>query len=402
MKKLCTVILFLTLLLNGFVPNAHAKTESPSADNNLQVAPPAAIKDLFPDPAMANEVLKSLNLKKLNKKSTSDTVTQTELNSLTGSFQAINKGIKSIEGVEYLQNITELDVEKNQITDIAPVANLKKLTTLLINTNQITDISPVADLANLTTFYCGNNPISDISAVQNLTKLSIFNCYTANVEDISPVKNLVNLKTLSLGSNNIHDISDIEKLTALEYLSFSNNPVENPEVIGNLTNLNTLWLYNAQIRNIDFTANLPKLKSVYLYNNQISNISEVSNWANIEYLELNNNQITDITPVANLTTLKTLKLNDQIITNREIPFQKNISIENKVMDNFGNIVTPNNISDNGTYNSPTLSWNLNETKDNLSYDFTTKITILNINATYSGTVIQPLTKDSTRPIITAD
>ncbi|ECV1057306.1 lmo0801 family class 1 internalin, partial [Listeria monocytogenes] len=188
----------------------------------------------------------------------------------------------------------------------------------------------------------------------------------------------------------------------LEYLSFSNNPVENPEVIGNLTNLNTLWLYNAQIRNIDFTANLPKLKSVYLYNNQISNISEVSNWANIEYLELNNNQITDITPVANLTTLKTLKLNDQIITNREIPFQKNISIENKVMDNFGNIVTPNNISDNGTYNSPTLSWNLNEIKDNLSYDFTTKITILNINATYSGTVIQPLTKDSTRPIITAD
>ncbi|EAD5601372.1 lmo0801 family class 1 internalin, partial [Listeria monocytogenes] len=182
----------------------------------------------------------------------------------------------------------------------------------------------------------------------------------------------------------------------------SNNPVENPEVIGNLTNLNTLWLYNAQIRNIDFTANLPKLKSVYLYNNQISNISEVSNWANIEYLELNNNQITDITPVANLTTLKTLKLNDQIITNREIPFQKNISIENKVMDNFGNIVTPNNISDNGTYNSPTLSWNLNEIKDNLSYDFTTKITILNINATYSGTVIQPLTKDSTRPIITAD
>ncbi|EAE9112691.1 lmo0801 family class 1 internalin, partial [Listeria monocytogenes serotype 1/2a] len=151
-----------------------------------------------------------------------------------------------------------------------------------------------------------------------------------------------------------------------------------------------------------FTANLPKLKSVYLYNNQISNISEVSNWANIEYLELNNNQITDITPVANLTTLKTLKLNDQIITNREIPFQKNISIENKVMDNFGNIVTPNNISDNGTYNSPTLSWNLNEIKDNLSYDFTTKITILNINATYSGTVIQPLTKDSTRPIITAD
>ncbi|HEL9120356.1 TPA: lmo0801 family class 1 internalin, partial [Listeria monocytogenes] len=153
---------------------------------------------------------------------------------------------------------------------------------------------------------------------------------------------------------------------------------------------------------IDFTANLPKLKSVYLYNNQISNISEVSNWANIEYLELNNNQITDITPVANLTTLKTLKLNDQIITKREIPFQKNISIENKVMDNFGNIVTPNNISDNGTYNSPTLSWNLNEIKDNLSYDFTTKITILNINATYSGTVIQPLTKDSTRPIITAD
>ncbi|EAG2995600.1 lmo0801 family class 1 internalin, partial [Listeria monocytogenes] len=151
-----------------------------------------------------------------------------------------------------------------------------------------------------------------------------------------------------------------------------------------------------------FTANLPKLKSVYLYNNQISNISEVSNWANIEYLELNNNQITDITPVANLTTLKTLKLNDQIITKREIPFQKNISIENKVMDNFGNIVTPNNISDNGTYNSPTLSWNLNEIKDNLSYDFTTKITILNINATYSGTVIQPLTKDSTRPIITAD
>lgn len=47
MKKLCTVILFLTLLLNGFVPNAHAKTESPSADNNLQVAPPLQLKMFF-------------------------------------------------------------------------------------------------------------------------------------------------------------------------------------------------------------------------------------------------------------------------------------------------------------------------------------------------------------------
>ncbi|MBC2065366.1 LapB repeat-containing protein [Listeria welshimeri] len=402
MKQLGFLILMMTLLLSGFIPNVHAKTEGPQVANNLQVAPPAAIKDIFPDPAMANEVLIDLNLNKLNKQNTSDTVTQTELNSITGSFQAINKGIKSIEGAEYLQNITELDVEKNQITDITPVANLKKLTTLLINSNQITDISPVADLANLTTFYCGNNPISDISAVQNLTKLSIFNCYTANVENISPVKNLINLKTLSLGSNNIHDISDIEKLTALEYLSFSNNPVENPEVIGNLINLNTLWLYNAQIKNIDFTASLPSLTSVYLYNNQISDISEVSNWRNIEYLELNGNQISDITPIANLTTLKTLKLQDQKITNPEIPFQKNVSIENKVIDNFGNIVAPNNISDNGTYNSPTLSWDLNEIKDSLSYDFSTKMTILKINATFSGTVIQPLIKDSTRPVITAD
>ena len=49
-----------------------------------------------------------------------------------------------------LQNLTRLDINYNQISDITPLAQLQNLTKLDIGNNQIIDTTPLAQLQNLT------------------------------------------------------------------------------------------------------------------------------------------------------------------------------------------------------------------------------------------------------------
>ncbi|WP_264197115.1 leucine-rich repeat domain-containing protein, partial [Microseira wollei] len=54
------------------------------------------------------------------------------------------------EADRILSNLTSLNLDSNQITDISPLKALTNLTSLNLYNNQITDISPLKALTNLT------------------------------------------------------------------------------------------------------------------------------------------------------------------------------------------------------------------------------------------------------------
>ncbi|HAO6229485.1 TPA: internalin, partial [Listeria monocytogenes] len=71
---------------------------------------PTAIDEIFPDPALA-DAMRS----RLGKASVTDIVSQNELDQQTG-INVPYEGIKDLEGIQYLNNLSSLYVYFNEIT----------------------------------------------------------------------------------------------------------------------------------------------------------------------------------------------------------------------------------------------------------------------------------------------
>ena len=110
-------------------------------------------------------------------------------------------------------NITELYLSDNQLTDITGIKLFKNLKELYIHSNLIKDISVLKDLNKLETLILNNNQLTDVSVLQNLNKLEILNINYLELESnqIIYIKSLKNLKFLGC-INGFKDMSVINQL----------------------------------------------------------------------------------------------------------------------------------------------------------------------------------------------
>ena len=104
----------------------------------------------------------------------------------------VKRGITNFTGIEHCTNLTYLNIDSNQISDLSLLANLANLTALSIDTNQLTDVSPLTNLANLTQLWLHYNQLSDIGALANLTNLTWLELKNNQLNDVSPLTNLTN------------------------------------------------------------------------------------------------------------------------------------------------------------------------------------------------------------------
>jgi len=224
-------------------------------------------------------------------------------------LSAYGAGTAKLNGIECLTNLTWLNLNFNQISDISSLAGLINLKYLYLNGNQISDISSLAGLTNLEYFYLDTNPISDISSLAGLTNLTWLDLNTNQISDISSLAGLTNLEQLYLNGNQVSDISSLAGLTNLKDLNLNVNPISDISSLAGLTNLGQLYLNENQISDISSLANLANLEQLYLNFNHISDISSLAGLTNLKYLYLNGNQVSDISSLADLTNLEQLYLN---------------------------------------------------------------------------------------------
>ncbi|EKB5971223.1 InlB B-repeat-containing protein [Listeria monocytogenes] len=323
---------------------------------------PTAINEIFPDPALA-EAMRS----RLGKASVTDIVSQNELDQQIG-INVPDEGIKDLEGVQYLNNISNLFVYYNEITDISVISELSNLKYVYLDENPINDLSPLSDLTNLEELSLGATQISDISVLSNLTNLTGLSLHDNQLNNLDALSSLQNLKLLNLEETQTSDIS----------------------ALSGLTNLKTLYLGFNQISDISALASLTNLETLNLDDNQISDISALAGLNNLKDLYLSRNHISDISPLSGLTKLIYLNLYRQEIIKNPIMYNPAITISNDVKNMSGALIAPETISDNGTYTSPNITWNLSSYLNEVSYTFRQGVTIGNITNDFYGTVRQPL------------
>ena len=79
------------------------------------------------------------------------------------SLDAKQLGIRTLKGLEFATNLTWLDLDTNNITDISQLASLTNLQVLNLDSNQLFDIAPLAGLFNLDSLSLFGNQIGDIA-----------------------------------------------------------------------------------------------------------------------------------------------------------------------------------------------------------------------------------------------
>lgn len=262
-------------------------------------------------------------IKEILKKDENAAVTQKDMQSLT-LVDLSNRGIKSIQGLQYASNVKYLDLSNNEIDDIMPLKPLTKireldiadnqiasiqdlsamtdLEMLIVNRNQISSIDVIKQLGRLHTFEANDNQISNITALSSATELTWLQLNGNQIVKIQPLSRLTKLKNLELASNRISDLSPLKPLSkSLMSLNIGSNRISDLRALEGMTLMGSLSAENNQIKKLDPLKKMSNLSSLNLNSNLVYNLEPLKSLSELHNLYLEDNRVWNLDPIRNHT-----------------------------------------------------------------------------------------------------
>jgi len=272
------------------------------------------------------------------------------------SLDLSDRGITSLEGLEYCVGLNSLDVSDNWLESLAPLEYLVRLERLEADRCAIVDIGHLALLQNLRYLSLSENNIEEIADVARLAKLEYLNlsynpflcwwtwednsvnldplrhltglrhlyldCYglhEGGIEDISPLMGLTNLLDLWLrGHPRLVDLSPLLGIRSIVQFAIGvmqwasiNSPNEIQgfcQVLSGFHSLRYLEVYALTLTDIACLSSLQNLEVVRLENCDIESISVLAFLPQLRELYVAWNNIRDISVLANLPQLEKIDL----------------------------------------------------------------------------------------------
>lgn len=272
--------------------------ESPSEDWIIEGNVLGTINEIFPDTALAQVIAQQLTTLRHNgyfyTYTPTSPITQSELDRITSLYSVpmidvvrdeegnpirdesgeyiwiyTSGEIADLNGLEFLVNLTNLDLAGNQIVDLSPIENLTNLQYLSLGVsarsggavgynysplgNSVSDISPLSNLHNLEVLDLSNNFVNDLSALKNLTNLTRLILHNNQITNVEALSGLTNLQFLILGYNGISDLNaiNIQSLGELTtYLALDGNDIVDVAPLASLTSLESITLTRNRISDI--------------------------------------------------------------------------------------------------------------------------------------------------------
>lgn len=259
-------------------------------------------------------------------------------------LDASNRNIESLEGIEHLIELRELNLENNFVKSVTPLKANTKLDDLNLRNNEITsleeinfqdiiylnirklslrhnvkrdeegegtrlsDISLLRQMASLRKLNLRDNHIDDLSPLSDLRRLTELDIRENKFETIEPLAVLNRLQELNLRENRIKSLEPIKYLSRLTYLNIhSNTEIESLDPIENLVNLETLIVRNIEVEDPSFLRNLTKLQRFNAIDTGIENLDS----GIIEELRKKNALQGEVRPVRMLHTLDAPKFSQE-------------------------------------------------------------------------------------------
>src|SRR5699024_10009175 len=202
-------------------------------------------------------------------------------------LDATGYGIESLEGIDALPELRELNLEDNYVKSVAPLKKLTKLETLSLRNNEITDLEAI-----------------DFDEILFL-----------NIRDLS-LRHNVKRDEEGKGTG-LADISMLGQMVSLRKLELRDNHIENLEPLSNLRRLTELELRENKFKDIEALETLTRLKELKLRDNKIESLEPIRYLSRLTYLNIHSDtDITSVEPISKLVNLETLSM-------REVPINDN-------------------------------------------------------------------------------
>src|SRR5690625_1984732 len=197
--------------------------------------------------------------------------------------------IKSLEGIDALENLRNLNLEDNFVESVSPLGDLTKLRILNLRNNEITSLEEIdfedilflhiQDLSlrhNVKRDNEGNaTRLSDISLLGQMVSLRKLELRDNHIEDLAPISNLRNLRKLDIRENRFETIKPLETLTKLEELNLRDNHIESLEPLRYLSHLTYLNIHSVEgITSLDPISELVNLETLIMRNVSIEDDGE--------------------------------------------------------------------------------------------------------------------------------
>ncbi|BCD97259.1 trypsin-like serine protease [Marinagarivorans cellulosilyticus] len=249
------------------------------------------------------------------------------------SLQCDAMGITNLQGIESYENIFELSLGDNPISDITPLEKLTQLQFLNLSGTLVDSLNPLArltqlsfvmlfdiegvdcldvnsgvftydDIANACFNFVADIVVEDPGLQRCITGMAEFNDWLL-VEEV---------EGLSCFAHDIHSLSGIEQLNHLFYIFADQNQIQDVSPLASMQRLELLVLEGNNISDISALEELTSLFLLVLWNNQVSDISALSNMTSLVVLDLENNNVSDISALENLVNLQTILLVNNPVT----------------------------------------------------------------------------------------
>ena len=306
---------------------------------NVTVVPEGSIAidaSNFPDPEFRAYVKEKFD------KDNNNCLSESERNAVKEIY-VYNKGITTLEGIEYFPKLEKLYCFNNQLTEL----DVSKNTALL-------------DLA------CGGNNLTSLDVSKNIA-LQELSCSSNDLTSLDVSKNTA-LKKLGCDLDNLTSL-DVSKNTELVSLSCANNALTSLDVSKN-TKLENLYCSENQLTSLDVSKNAA-LKYLSCRNNQLTNL-------NVENTNINRSD-----PVSGIEIYD----NTYTIAVEKTPRTFNLSTLPGTFD-----VTKATNWNGGTVSGNTLKVNEGTNQVTYTYDCgkdRSETFTLNVNVVPDGTVTPP-------------
>jgi internalin A len=200
---------------------------------------------IFPDKRLEAAVRKFVFDKRDNDKP----ITEADVANLS-TIQGTGMGIKDLSGLEKCRSLASLDLAKNAITNLGPIAELASIQYLNLANNQIGDVAPLSKIVALQYIELSNNQVKDLKPLAGLTNMASLYLSNNQVSDISPITAFRRLSSLYLDKNKLTSVKGVENFKWLSSLSLNDNQLTDVTPIASLNSLYFLFLERNKIKDI--------------------------------------------------------------------------------------------------------------------------------------------------------
>lgn len=180
------------------------------------------------------------------------------------SLYMADNPLVSLEGIEGMLNLRDLDISATRVTDLSPLASTQLDTLKAFDMPDDIDLSALSSISTIRRLLLRGVSPAKCSFLAGMTELTSLTLFYSGVTDFSFLKNMVNLRDLCVAGNPGGSLEALSGLVNLQSLSAESCELKSLSGIENLPNLVELNVGSNPSADLSLLDSLPALNRLGL------------------------------------------------------------------------------------------------------------------------------------------